>query len=276
MSIRFGAVPSSDAPSARIPVPESRITRLPSSGRTSTHDVFPPVRTVSGPGDAERAPRAPEPGAHVRPPRPAPRRRRVRRRADPPVRTAGCRRPRGTRVCPSTASIRRRPWLGIPVLNAAASGRSSSRSGSPASSTGLNALASSARAHLRLGVRAVPRMRSAGSLKKTRLPVGVDQEHGVARFAARSFARIRAMCRCFGGAGSVTIATVHHEARSRRRYPRTWRRLGSWWAPRSSKPTRGRRALWRVRFPSASAERCISLCCLEDVSGPPDGHRSRE
>src|SRR5919106_6213731 len=59
MSIRSGTAPSSDAPSARIPVPESRITRLPSSGRTSTHEVLPPYRTVSGPGDA-REPREPQ------------------------------------------------------------------------------------------------------------------------------------------------------------------------------------------------------------------------
>jgi hypothetical protein len=57
--MRLGAVPSSDAPSARIPVPESRMTKLPSSGRTSTQEVFPPMRTVSGPGDASE-PREPQ------------------------------------------------------------------------------------------------------------------------------------------------------------------------------------------------------------------------
>ena len=206
------------------------------------------VRTRRG----ERAARAPEPGAHVRPPRSAPRRRPIRRRADPPERTAGCRRPRANAGSPSAASIQNPPRLGIPVLNAVASGRSSSRSGSPASSTGFTALARSA-VVICASAYGCPRMRSAGSLKNTRLPEASTTSIGVARFAARSFARIRAMCRCFGGAGSVTQATVHHEPRSRRRYPRAWRRLGSWWAPRSSKPTRGRRALWRVRFPSASA-----------------------
>jgi hypothetical protein len=34
---------------------------------------------------------------------------------------------------------------------------------------------------------------------------------------------------------------------------RVGRRPGTWWAPRPSKPTRGRFAPWRVRFPSASA-----------------------
>src|SRR5690625_1451223 len=32
-----------------------------------------------------------------------------------------------------------------------------------------------------------------------------------------------------------------------------WRRQGSWWSPRSSKPTRPSSLVWRVRFPSASA-----------------------
>src|SRR5262245_54448847 len=59
MSIRWGIEPSSESPSARIPVPESRITRPPSSGRTSMQDVLPPVRTVSGPGEASE-PREPQ------------------------------------------------------------------------------------------------------------------------------------------------------------------------------------------------------------------------
>src|SRR5215210_2556059 len=59
MSIRVGAAPPSATPSARIPVPESRITRLPSSGRTSMHEVLPPYRTVSGPGVASE-PREPQ------------------------------------------------------------------------------------------------------------------------------------------------------------------------------------------------------------------------
>src|SRR5919106_4158434 len=59
MSIRSGAVLSSAEPSARMPVPESRTTRLSSWGRTSMHDVFPPYRTVSGPGAASD-PREPQ------------------------------------------------------------------------------------------------------------------------------------------------------------------------------------------------------------------------
>src|SRR5919106_5390334 len=59
MSIRSGAVLSSAEPSARMPVPESRTTRLSSWGRTSMHDVFPPYRTVSGPGVASE-PREPQ------------------------------------------------------------------------------------------------------------------------------------------------------------------------------------------------------------------------
>ena len=38
------------SPSARAPVPQSRTSSVPPSVRTSTHDVFPPYRTVPGPG----------------------------------------------------------------------------------------------------------------------------------------------------------------------------------------------------------------------------------
>ena len=143
--MRFGAVPSSDAPSARIPVPESRMTRLPSSGRTSTQDVLPPVGTVSGPGDANE-PREPQNLARTSAllgPLPE-----DGEPADELVRLGeqrDGRRPRGSCVRPSIDSIRRCPWLGIPSRNAAASGSSASGIGAPDASTGLNVFASSAR-----------------------------------------------------------------------------------------------------------------------------------
>src|SRR5437763_16657918 len=46
----FGAPPASASPSARIPVPASRITCVPSPAVTSTHDVFPPKQATVGPG----------------------------------------------------------------------------------------------------------------------------------------------------------------------------------------------------------------------------------
>src|SRR5688572_7884566 len=51
-----GAVPlaaassHSTTPSARAPVPQSSTSSVPPSVRTSTHEVLPPYRTVSGPG----------------------------------------------------------------------------------------------------------------------------------------------------------------------------------------------------------------------------------
>ena len=42
-------------------------------------------------------------------------------------------------------------------------------------------------------------------------------------------------------------------AYSRAPQPPLWRRLGTWWSPRSSTPTRPSTSVWRVRFPSASA-----------------------
>ena len=141
--MRFGAVPSSEAPSARIPVPESRMTRLPSSGRTSTHEVLPPVRTVSGPGDASE-PREPQNLARTsgllgRLPEDG-------EAAHELIRVREERHGHDLEVAvrPSIASIRRCPWLGMPWRNAAASGRSASAIGAPEASTGLNVLASSA------------------------------------------------------------------------------------------------------------------------------------
>ena len=43
---------------------------------------------------------------------------------------------------------------------------------------------------------------------------------------------------------------------------------GSWWAPRSSKPVRPSISAWRVRFPSASANRCSEVPRGRRVRGP--------
>ena len=124
----------------------------------------------------ERATRAPEPGAHVRPPRPAPRRRPTRRRADPPGRTGDGddleveRRPSIGGLDPQE------PVAGDAVRNAVANGRSSSRIGSPDSSTGLNVsreLRASSSAPRR---RDCPKIRSAGFVEEHEVRRGVDAE----------------------------------------------------------------------------------------------------
>ena len=43
---------TSRTPSSRMPVPASRITTSQPGGRSSMHDVFPPYRSVSWPGEA--------------------------------------------------------------------------------------------------------------------------------------------------------------------------------------------------------------------------------
>src|SRR5215467_15462378 len=58
MSMRPGSSLASERPSPRMPVPASITIRPPSSRRTSRQDVFPPYRTVSGPG-AAKEPRQP-------------------------------------------------------------------------------------------------------------------------------------------------------------------------------------------------------------------------
>ena len=50
---------TSSLPSSRIPVPASSTNTVPSSSEISMHDVFPPQRTVSGPGVATE-PRQPQ------------------------------------------------------------------------------------------------------------------------------------------------------------------------------------------------------------------------
>src|SRR3954454_19378340 len=50
--IGFGACAMSAAPSARAPVPQSKMMCSPALVVTATHDVLPPNRTVSGPGVA--------------------------------------------------------------------------------------------------------------------------------------------------------------------------------------------------------------------------------
>ena len=132
------------APSARMPVPESRMTRRPSSVHTSTQEVFPPVRTVSGPGDANE-PREPQ---------------NLARTSSLPGRL-----PEDGEAADELVLLSEQghghdleivrlsihgldpgyPWLGTPSRNAAASGRSASAIGSPDASTGLNVFASSTR-----------------------------------------------------------------------------------------------------------------------------------
>ena len=50
---------ASSSPSFRAPVPQSKISSVPSSARASTHGVFAPYRYVSGPGAAIE-PRVPQ------------------------------------------------------------------------------------------------------------------------------------------------------------------------------------------------------------------------
>jgi len=46
-------------PSFRAPVPQSKMSSVPSSARAATHGVFPPYRLVSGPAAAIE-PRTPQ------------------------------------------------------------------------------------------------------------------------------------------------------------------------------------------------------------------------
>src|SRR2546421_12886650 len=63
----FGACAMRLAPSARAPVPQSNMKRAPALVVTSTHEVLPPKRTVSGPGTAID-PRVPQNRTRIRPP----------------------------------------------------------------------------------------------------------------------------------------------------------------------------------------------------------------
>ena len=142
MSMRDGADSVGRVHSARMPVPESRIARLPSSGEPRRTTCSRRCAPVSGPGDASE-PREPQ---------------NWRARQLPCAcsqKTASPTSSRSARTAEAgrlevadlavDASMRRWPWLGMPSRNALASGRSRIGTGSPDSSTGLNVFASSAR-----------------------------------------------------------------------------------------------------------------------------------
>src|SRR5262245_21560056 len=57
--LTFGMLAAIPTPRLRMPVPASRIRVEPSESSSSTHDVFPPKRFISGPG-AGTEPRAPQ------------------------------------------------------------------------------------------------------------------------------------------------------------------------------------------------------------------------
>src|SRR5262245_43822526 len=58
---------SNSVPSSRIPVPQSNIRTVPSSGRTSTHEVLPPNNAVLSPGVGTE-PRVPQKRTRTNPP----------------------------------------------------------------------------------------------------------------------------------------------------------------------------------------------------------------
>src|SRR5919108_745332 len=238
MSIRPGALPSRVAPSGRIPVPESRIRRLPSSTRTSTHEVLPPIRTVSGPGAASE-PREPQnracTSAHPRP---------IPEDGQPALELlAACE----ERHCNHLEIVRASvhgldPEVAVgrdPAPERLRERQLLQRDRPAILVDGLERLCQLGRAHLRLGVRSSQDLLRR-FVEEDEIALSVDQEdrrgdvrrevsgedQGDRTLLPRRIRHARTVHRT-GGHGSP------------RRYPRTRRRLGSWWAPRSSKPFEG-------------------------------------
>ena len=166
MLIFCGPSSASSAPSARMPVPASRMTRDPFAV-TSTHVVLPPVRTVSGPGVAIE-PRHPQILTRTASPTPCSQKMTMIPWNSSSGPNSGNAVVAISRLTPSSPVIERLPCAGRRSVKAMPPGISSRRSGWPSAACGA-----SISAHSRTGISPVsakdrPAIFSAGSLKYTR------------------------------------------------------------------------------------------------------------